>query len=83
MSFITNKIDNTGMLYVTGKEDWGRITQGGHNTEANLLLYKTLLAGAQIAVWVNDTAQASTWSKLADTLQSSVNSKNFDNEFGY
>ncbi|RKF75481.1 putative bacterial alpha-l-rhamnosidase domain protein [Golovinomyces cichoracearum] len=82
MSFITNKIDTTGMLFVTGKEDWGRLSQGGHNTEANLLLYKVLVGGTQIAEWMNDITQASEWSSLADTLQKSVNRNNFDMNYG-
>jgi hypothetical protein len=42
--FITEKIDNTGLLYVTGTSDWGRSSQGGHNTEANMWL-RTRLSG--------------------------------------
>jgi hypothetical protein len=30
MSFITAKIDSTGLLKVTGINDWGRLQQGGH-----------------------------------------------------
>jgi glycogen debranching enzyme len=40
LQYITSKIDNsTGMLSVTGTDDWGRINQGGRNTEANMLMY--------------------------------------------
>lgn len=83
MYFITNKIDKTGMLFVTDKEDWGRLSQGGYNTQANLLLYKVLVSGSEIAEWMNDTTQASTWSKLATQLQKSVNLNNFDSIYGY
>jgi len=30
MDFIIGKMDDSGMLSVTGKNDWGRLTQGGH-----------------------------------------------------
>ncbi|KHJ30681.1 putative bacterial alpha-l-rhamnosidase domain protein [Erysiphe necator] len=82
MDFITNKVDKTGMLFVTDKEDWGRLSQGGYNTQANLLFYKVLVTASQIARWMNDTAQASVWSNLATILQRSVNENNFDSNYG-
>jgi hypothetical protein len=30
MAFIIGKMDSSGMLYVTGTNDWGRLEQGGH-----------------------------------------------------
>ena len=83
MSFITSKIDNTGMLDVTGVSDWGRLSQGGHNTEANMLLYKTLTTGSRIATWHGDTASANSWSDLAATLKKAVNANNYDLSAGY
>ncbi|POS82749.1 hypothetical protein EPUL_005691, partial [Erysiphe pulchra] len=82
MYFITNKIDKTGMLFVTDKEDWGRLSQGGYNTQANLLLYKVLVTGSKIAGWMNDTTQAVIWSELATKLQRSVILNNFDSIYG-
>lgn len=78
MSFITSKIDGTGMLDVTGVSDWGRLSQGGHNTEANMLLYKVLTSGSQIATWQGDTASATSWENLAATLKTAVNANNYD-----
>jgi hypothetical protein len=46
------------MLDVTGVSDWGRLSQGGHNTEANMLLYRTLTTGSQIATWQGDAVSA-------------------------
>jgi uncharacterized protein (DUF608 family) len=77
MGFITAKIDSTGLLDVTGTNDWGRLTQGGHNTEANMLLYKVLTSGAQIATWAGDSASSSSWSALAVTLKAAVNQYNY------
>lgn len=74
MSFITAKIDNTGMLDVTGTSDWGRRTQGGHNSEANMLLYKVLTSGAMLATWMNDSSLSKTWLALSVTLKAAVNS---------
>ncbi|KAI1007709.1 hypothetical protein K3495_g520 [Podosphaera aphanis] len=82
MSFITQKIDNTNMLNVTGTEDWGRIRQGGHNTEANLLLYNVLVGGSKIAAWMDDSVQATKWSELSASLRISVNQHNYDTTYG-
>lgn len=40
MAFMEAKVDNSGLLNVTGLRDWGRLGQGGHNAEANAILYK-------------------------------------------
>jgi uncharacterized protein (DUF608 family) len=78
MTFITSKIDNTGLLDVTGMQDWGRLNQGGHNTEANMLLYKTLTTGSSLATWMGNSALASNWTSLAARLKSAVNSPSFN-----
>jgi uncharacterized protein (DUF608 family) len=73
MSYITAKIDNTGMLDVTGLDDWGRLSQGGHNTEANMLMYRTLTTASALAGWNGDSSSASSWSSMAETLKAAVN----------
>lgn len=83
MTFITQKIDSTGMLDVTGEQDWGRLKQGGHNTEANMLLYKILIGGSQLADWSGDSDSSSTWSSQAQTLKAAVNKANWDAGTGY
>lgn len=83
MQFLTAKIDSTGLLDVTGKEDWGRTTQGGHNSEANMLMYKTLTSGAQLATWAGDSASSTTWNNLATTLKAAVNNLNYNASAGY
>lgn len=40
VQFLEGKVDSSGLLDVTGLRDWGRYGQGGHNSEANALLYK-------------------------------------------
>jgi len=82
MTFITAKLDSTGMLDVTGTNDWGRLTQGGHNTEANMLMYRTLITGSTLATWANQTSLSASWAALASTLQASVYNHNFDTSVG-
>ena len=78
MTFITNKIDTTGLLAVTGTADWGRSSQGGHNTEANMLLYRVLITGSSLATWANDLDSSASWTSLAQTLKSAVNSESYN-----
>lgn len=78
MTFISDKIDNTGLLHVTGTNDWGRSSQGGHNTAANMLLYRVLITGSSVATWANDPNSAETWASLAHALKSVVNSANYN-----
>ncbi|CZT11599.1 related to alpha-L-rhamnosidase A [Rhynchosporium graminicola] len=82
MAFITAKIDSTGMLSVTGTNDWGRVSQGGHNTEANMLMYKVLTSASQLATWAGDSSSSGTWSNMAATLKTAVNKLNFDSAAG-
>jgi len=83
MKFITDKIDSSGLLSVTGTEDWGRLSQGGRNTEANMLMYRTLVTGAALATWVGDSTSNATWSSMAAKLKSAVNDLNWDASAGY
>lgn len=82
MAFITGKIDGTGLLSVTGTNDWGRVSQGGHNTEANMLMYEVLTSGSQLATWAGDSASSTSWVKMAATLKTAVNKLNFDSAAG-
>lgn len=82
MQYILAKIDDTNMLYVTGWEDWGRVRQGGRNTEANMLMYHTLITGSKLAAWIGDPYLAQTWGDLAVKLKAAVNKNNFDFKVG-
>lgn len=82
VSYITRQIDNTGLLYVTGTEDWGRLGQGGHNTEANMLMYKTLTTASSIAGWHGDLPMSASLSALAATLKEAVNVRCWDTNEG-
>lgn len=82
MNFIASKIDSTGMLYVTGAADWGRLTQGGYNSEANMLMYKVLTTGSLMAGWMGDQPLSSEWTALANRLAEVTNKYNFDGAAG-
>ncbi|KAL7895420.1 glycoside hydrolase family 78 protein [Trichoderma sp. SZMC 28014] len=82
MAFIIGKMDSSGMLYVTGTNDWGRLEQGGHNTEANVLLYRALTTGSQIATWAGDSTSSSTWTSMAAQLKTTINNNLWDSTAG-
>jgi uncharacterized protein (DUF608 family) len=74
ISFIARKIDSTGLLHVTGVNDWGRYAQGGHNTEANALMYGTLATGSMMADWMGEHRLGARWMEHADKLKTTANS---------
>ncbi|PCH42961.1 glycoside hydrolase family 78 protein [Wolfiporia cocos MD-104 SS10] len=71
--FLTNKVDDTGLLNVTAPNDWGRIGQGGHNSEANAIYYKVLTNSAALASLLNDTELATSYTANASALKSVYN----------
>jgi hypothetical protein len=81
MQYITAKVDSSGLLNVTGTRDWARWQQGFHNTEANAILYHTLLTGSKLAQMRNDSL-AFTWTLQAARLSTTINNKCFDSSYG-
>jgi hypothetical protein len=72
--FTVRKLDHTGLLHVTGASDWGRYNQGGRNTAANALMYRSLIAGSIMAGWANDTSSsAAKWTRQAEALKTAIN----------
>ncbi|CAG8971491.1 hypothetical protein HYALB_00002075 [Hymenoscyphus albidus] len=82
MAFITAKVDNTGSIYVTGTDDWGRVGQGAHNTEAQMIMYKTLVTGSSLATWQGEADLAKKWTDQAATIKGQINSVYWDASAG-
>ncbi|KAI6716034.1 hypothetical protein JHW43_001418 [Diplocarpon mali] len=79
IEFITAKLDRpSGALYVTGSGDWGRYAQGGLNTAANAMMFRTLITGALMARWQGYPALAANWEEMAYTLKASMNSPRYN-----
>ncbi|KAL9054478.1 MAG: hypothetical protein Q9162_004124 [Coniocarpon cinnabarinum] len=85
MDFILGKVlPDLGLLNVTGTRDWARRGQGGTNTEANMILYRTLITGASLAEWFptpNATLSAS-WTSQASSLATAAQSQLYDTAAG-
>lgn len=83
MSFITSKIDSTGMIDITGASNWGRgAASSGHATDGNMLLYRVLTTGSILAEWQGSTDLVSHYQSLAETLKTAVNQQNWDSTIG-
>jgi hypothetical protein len=83
MTYIYGKVDSSGLLNQTGTRDWARWQTGFNNTEANIILYRTLTTGASLATWLNDTTGvADTWLSRAETLRTNIQKYCFDEPYG-
>lgn len=70
------------LFFVTGKNDWARHGQGGENLSANVLYYRALVVGAQIAKEMKDIETAFVYEKEATKIKEIINSVLWDNSKG-
>ncbi|KAH6679496.1 putative alpha-L-rhamnosidase B [Halenospora varia] len=84
MDFIYDKVGSTsGLLNVTGTRDWARWQTAGEGSQANMILYRTLITGADLAIWARDsTGLNSTWLRRAVDLRKAINSHCWDESYG-
>ncbi|KAL4242799.1 alpha-L-rhamnosidase [Abortiporus biennis] len=73
VAFLEGKVDSSGLMNITGLEDWARLAGGGHSSPGNALLYKVLVNSAELASYVNDSSLASQWSRNASNLKTTFN----------
>ncbi|KAF2090387.1 glycoside hydrolase family 78 protein [Saccharata proteae CBS 121410] len=74
INFTFGFIDESGMMNLTSApSDWLRFGMGGHNIEANSILYYTLTQALTLAAAMNDTSVTSTYLSIQATLKSAVN----------
>jgi len=78
INYVMRKLDgDSGLLYVTGSNDWGRSSQGGFNTAANALMFRTLITGSLMASWIHDEISLG-WELKAYVLKAAMNSAVFN-----
>ncbi|KAE9380306.1 glycoside hydrolase family 78 protein [Stipitochalara longipes BDJ] len=83
MNFIYDKVDSSGLLNVTGLRDWARWQTGFNGSEPNMILYRTLLTGADLSIWAGDTTNLNaTWHSRAASLKSAINEYCWDPSYG-
>lgn len=84
MNYVYGKVHAPGLLNVTGTRDWARWQQGFNNTEANMILYHTLLTGSELATWASAGSAnlSSTYASQAAALKTAINSYCYDESYG-
>ena len=83
MDYVYGKVhEPSGLLNVTGIRDWARWQQGFNNSEANMILYRTLLTGADLASWVGDDANSTLYTERAANLSTAINQYCWDGSYG-
>ncbi|EIN11196.1 bacterial alpha-L-rhamnosidase domain-containing protein [Punctularia strigosozonata HHB-11173 SS5] len=82
MNFALGFIDDSGLMNVTSPHDWLRFGMGGHNIEANAILYHTLNQVSVLADALNETDLLASWAQTAATIKSSANELLWDASAG-
>ncbi|KAF5353466.1 hypothetical protein D9756_007933 [Leucocoprinus leucothites] len=82
VGFLEGKVDNTGLIKITGLRDWARLGGGGYNAEGNALLYQVLVTAADLAAQLNETQLAKAWSTNATALKGRFNAAFWDDSVG-
>ncbi|OCL13068.1 glycoside hydrolase family 78 protein, partial [Glonium stellatum] len=73
LHFSLGFIDKSGMMSVTSAADWLRFGMGGHNIEANSILYYSINQAIKLATALNDTSIISSWQSVAAGIKASAN----------
>lgn len=81
LNFSLSFVDESGMANVTTSADWLRFGMGGHNIEANSILYYNLNQAIALANHLNDTSEfTKSWPAIAEKVKASANEALWDSE---
>ncbi|KAF3033156.1 hypothetical protein E8E12_004228 [Didymella heteroderae] len=83
---ILSKVNDKGIVNVTGTADWGRWLYSTERSSASMLLYRALVTGSYIASWSPGLTNASSlrahWTSAATDLQTSIIAHFWDESHG-
>ncbi|KAF2724921.1 glycoside hydrolase family 78 protein [Polychaeton citri CBS 116435] len=83
LNFSLGFIDESGLMNVTSPNDWLRFGMGGHNIEANSILYYTTYKGVMLGqVLGEDQSLLDSWQKAAEGVKAAANSRLWNAETG-
>ncbi|KAH7024263.1 bacterial alpha-L-rhamnosidase domain-containing protein [Macrophomina phaseolina] len=82
VDFALSFIDSSGLMNVTSSNDWLRFGMGGHNIEANAILYYTISQVSILASALNETDTLNTWTSTADKIKTAANTLLWDADAG-
>ncbi|KAH8585909.1 Six-hairpin glycosidase-like protein [Bisporella sp. PMI_857] len=71
-------IDSSRMANVTSTNDWLRSGMGGHNIEANAILYYTLDLSVRLAKAVGDESRVGAWTSAMQGIKQAINDRLWD-----
>ncbi|KAJ6096976.1 hypothetical protein N7486_007722 [Penicillium sp. IBT 16267x] len=75
-------VDSTGLANVTLAADWLRFGMGGHNIEANSILYFVLNDAQELAKELNKTSVIPHWASVAAGVKTAANKLLWDSSAG-
>ncbi|GAA2073741.1 hypothetical protein GCM10009780_07120 [Actinomadura alba] len=82
VDFIGAKVDDRGLLSITGTSDSVRILAKGENLIANVLLWRVLTTGSELARTQGDTNLAASYAQRAAALRTAVDTHLWDEQAG-
>ncbi|KAJ5126417.1 hypothetical protein N7526_008594 [Penicillium atrosanguineum] len=80
LQWALSSVDSTGLANITASSDWLRFGMGGHNIEANSILYFVLQEAQQLAQTLNHTSSVAQWSRIAQGIKSAANELLWDDK---
>ena len=82
LDFIGAKIDSRGLVSITGTSDSVRILAKGENLTANVLMWRVLNTGAELAAAEGDKALAASYASRAAALRTTIDADFWDETAG-
>ncbi|KAF5355117.1 hypothetical protein D9756_005314 [Leucocoprinus leucothites] len=84
LAFLEGQVDETGLMNVpqSFSNDWGRDGGQGHNSAANVLLYRSLIVASELANQVEDNDLSTAYATNATALKVAINDVLWDDEAG-
>ena len=82
LNYSLSFVDDTGLQNVTSPNDWLRFGMGGHNIEANAILYNTIGLVSELATILNDTALVPSWTNYSTNIKTAANALLWDSTAG-
>lgn len=83
LTWSLSKIDGSGLYNLTDSADWCRSGIGGHNIEANAILYYVLNLGVQLAAVLGDSAAADNYTASATSIKEAANRLLWNEDLGF
>ncbi|KNG85795.1 putative alpha-L-rhamnosidase A [Aspergillus nomiae NRRL 13137] len=77
LQWALSSVDDTGLANVTASSDWLRFGMGGHNIEANAILYFVLNEAQDLSQAISNHTNAN-WTKIASGIKSAANRNLWD-----